>query len=571
MLKRLLSSRRSAPAAHWNAEGIRRWGANDLPAAHEAFRRALKADPSHAGAASNLGALLLEDGREEEALALLAHGVDLAPDNAAAHVNLGNGLVQAGRLAEGVAHFHDALRLDPGQALARRQLLKPLLDLCDWTGAAAETDRLVADWQRAPDGTAAGLIAPFTSLFLPLPAAFRLEVARRYAARVAAKVAPRAAPRPAPAADADRLRVGYASADFSNHATAHLAAGLFERHDRSRFELYAYSFGPDDGSEYRRRTAAAFEHFVEVRNEPAHAIAERIARDRIQILVDLKGYTTASRPEVFALRPAPLQLSYLGYPGTTGAPWMDYVVADRFVLPEADFASFDERAIWLPASYQVNDDRRPVPDAAPAPSDCALPGDAFVFCAFNQHAKINARIFGSWLRLLEAVPGSVLWLLAGPGEERLRAAAAAARVDPARLVFAPRMPVAKHLARHRLAGLFLDTDICNAHTTAADALWAGLPVLTLRGESFAGRVAESLLRAAGLPELVADDLADYERRAVALAGTPDRLAALRARLDRNRRTAPLFDTGRFARGLEAAFETAWSRHLTGAPPAPFAV
>ena len=251
MLRRLLSARRSAPAAHWNDEGIRRWGANDLPAAREAFRKALKADPSHAGAASNLGALLLEDGREDEALALLAHGVDLAPDNAAAQVNLANGLVQAGRLAEGVAHFREALRLDPGQTLARRQLLKPLLDLCDWEGAAAETDRLVADWQRVPDGAAAGLVAPFTSLFLPVPAGFRLEVARRYAARVAAKAAPSTAARSAAGAGAGRLRVGYVSADFSNHATAHLASGLFERHDRSRFELYAYSFGPDDGSEYR--------------------------------------------------------------------------------------------------------------------------------------------------------------------------------------------------------------------------------------------------------------------------------------------------------------------------------
>ena len=571
MLKRLFSARRSLPAAHWNDEGIRRWGANELRAAQDAFRQALKADPSHAGAASNLGALLLEDGREDEALVLLAHGVDLAPDNAAAHVNLANGLVQTNRLAEGAAHFREALRLDPGHALARRQLLKPLLDLCEWEAAAAETDRLVADWQRAPDGAAAGLVAPFTSLFLRVPARFRLEIARRYAARVSAKAALHAPTPPAPETGGRRLRVGYVSADFSNHATAHLAAGLFEQHDRERFELYAYSFGPDDGSEYRRRTAAAFEHFADVRGEPAHALAGRIARDRIQILVDLKGYTTASRPEVFAPRPAPVQMSYLGYPGTTGAPWMDYVVADRVVLPEADFASFDERAIWLPASYQANDDRRSIAMATPAPVECGLPGDAFVFCAFNQHAKITAAIFAVWLRVLDAVPGSVLWLLAGPGEPRLRAAAATAGVDPARLVFAARMPMAKHLARHRLAGLFLDTDTYNAHTTAADALWAGLPLLTMRGASFAGRVAESLVRAVGLPELLADDLADYERRAVAFARAPDLLGNLRTRLEQNRATAPLFDTRRFARGLETAFETAWARHVAGRAPAAFAV
>jgi len=571
MLKRLLRGRRSLPAAHWNDEGIRRWQANELAAAQDAFRKALKADASHAGAASNLGALLLDDGREDEALALLAHAVDLAPGEAAARVNLANGLVQASRLAEGVEHFREALRLDPGHALARRQLLKPLLDLCEWDAARAETDRLVADWQRAPEGPAAGLVAPFTSLFLAVPGRFRLEVARRYAARVTAKAAPFAIAPAAPDAGGGRLRVGYVSADFSNHATACLAAGLFEQHDRSRFELYAYSFGPDDGSEYRRRTAAAFEHFADVRGAPAHAIAAQIARDRIQLLVDLKGYTTASRPEIFALRPAPLQLSYLGYPGTLGAPWMDYVVADRAVLPEADFPSFDERAIWLPGSYQVNDDRRVPPGAPPAPAECGLPADGFVFCAFNQHAKVNAAVFAAWLRVLDAVPKSVLWLLAGAGEPRLRAAAAAGGVDPARLVFASRMQMAEHLARHRLAGLFLDTDICNAHTSAADALWAGLPVLTLRGSSFAGRVAESLLRAVGLPDLVAGDLADYERRAVALARAPDRLGALRTQLERSRATAPLFDTAGFARGLEAAFERAWSRHLAGAPPAPFAV
>jgi predicted O-linked N-acetylglucosamine transferase (SPINDLY family) len=250
---------------------------------------------------------------------------------------------------------------------------------------------------------------------------------------------------------------------------------------------------------------------------------------------------------------------------------MDYVVADRIVLPEADFASFDERAIWLPASYQPNDDRRAIARATLAPADCGLPGEAFVFCAFNQHAKISAAVFGVWLRILDAVPGSVLWLLAGPGEPRLRAAAVTAGVDPARLVFAARMPMAKHLARHRLASLFLDTDTYNAHTTAADALWAGLPLLTMRGTSFAGRVADSLLRAVGLPELVADDLADYERRAVAFARAPERLGALRVRLDRSRATAPLFDTGRFTRGLETAFETAWARHVAGRAPAAFAV
>ena len=392
--------------------------------------------------------------------------------------------------------------------------------------------------QRAPDGAAAGLVAPFTSLLIPVPAAFRLEVARRFARQVAANAAAHPRPRPAPAGGG-RLRVGYAAADFSNHATVQLAVGLFEQHDRERFEVHAYSFGPDDRSDYRLRTVAAFEHFTDVRGEPAHAIAERIARDRIQILVDVNGYTTACRPGIFALRPLADRLPRLSG-NDRGGPWIDYVVADRTVLPDADFVLFDEQAIWLPGTYQPNDDRRAIAQAD------ARPGRLRASARGVRLLRIQPARKGHRprLRRVAAHPGrgsgSVLWLLAGSGEPRLRAAAAAAGVDPARLVFAPRMPVGKHLARHRLAGLFLDTDLYNAHTTAADALWAGLPVLTMRGTSFAGRVAESLLRAVGLPDLVADDLADYERRAVSLARAPDLLGALRTRLEQNRATAPLF-------------------------------
>ena len=452
MLKRLLGARRSLPAAHWNDEGIRRWQANELAAARDAFRKALQADPSHAGAASNLGALLLDDGREDEALALLAHAVDLAPDDAAARVNLANGLVQTNRLAEGVAHFREALRLDPGHALARRQLLKPLLDLCEWEAASAETDRLVADWQRV-----AGRSPPPGSWHRsrrsssPCPDAFRLEIARRYAARVAAKAAPHAlepaAPdrrRPPPR----RLRLGrlleprHRPPRRGNVRAARpqpLRAVRLLVRPRRRERV-----PPAD-----RRRVRAF------RRRAQRARARDRGADRA------RSHPDPRRPEGLHDRESPGDLRAAARAAAAELPrasrersarrgWTTWSPTASS-SPSRTSRSFDERAIWLPGSYQVNDDRRAHPAAAPAPVECGLPADAFVFCAFNQHAKINAAIFAAWLRVLDAVPESVLWLLAGPGEPRLRAAAAAAGVDPARLVFAPRMPMVKHLARHRLA------------------------------------------------------------------------------------------------------------------------
>jgi protein O-GlcNAc transferase len=295
----------------------------------------------------------------------------------------------------------------------------------------------------------------------------------------------------------------------------------------------------------------------------------RSARDAIDILVDMKGYTGESRPEIFALRAAPIQVSYLGYPGSMGAAFIDYIVADRHVIPDADRRWFSERVVRMPWSYQVNDDRQPTAEETPSRLACGLPASGFVFCSFNKHYKIDRALFDAWMRILGAVPGSVLWLLGGHGEKRLRQAAGARGIDPARLVFAGKQPKPEHLARHRLADLFLDTHHVNAHTTAADALWVGLPLLTAPGPSFAGRVAASLLHAVGMPELAAPDLAAYERRAIELARAPAELANLRARLDAARRTSPLFDTARFARDLERAYERMWTVHVSGRPPEAF--
>jgi protein O-GlcNAc transferase len=368
-----------------------------------------------------------------------------------------------------------------------------------------------------------------------------------------------------PSGRRDRIRLGYLSGDFHQHATASLMAGLFERHDRARFEVFAYSYGRDDASPMRARLVRAFDRFVDVAAMSHRAAAQRIHDDEVDILVDLKGYTHAARPQIAAYRPAPVQVSYLGYPATMGAEFIDYIVVDPVVVPAEEQRFYSEKLVQLPGCYQANDTRRAIAVQVPARRDCGLSPDGIVFCSFNSGFKITPIFFAVWMRLLAGVPGSVLWLLASNDlvERNLRREAERRGVDPGRLVFAPVVPSSEHLARHRCADLFLDTLPCNAHTTASDALWAGLPVLTCRGDTFAGRVAASLLTAVGLPELITGSLADYEQAAFDLARHPYRLATLRETLRRSRDTAVLFDPARFASVLEAAFTRMWDAWNAG--------
>jgi predicted O-linked N-acetylglucosamine transferase (SPINDLY family) len=558
-------------AAEQNEEGIRLLRQNRLEDARDRFERAIAANRGYAPAWSNLGLVLWQLRRVEEAVGNFRQAAALDPDNADTRVNLGEALTLNDAPEEAAAVLEEELRRNPANPRAHALLLRPLLELCEWSSLERELRLLVKAWERDPHGSWLKFFQAHTAVLLPLPPALQREIALRQARAVRERAAALRAPVAASAGSgAGRLRLGYVSGDFRNHATAHLIAGLFERHDRSRFEVLAYSFGRDDGSEHRARIAAGVDRFVDVAGEPFDATAARIARDGVQVLVDLMGYTGRSRPEIFALRPAPIQVNYLGYPGSMGADFIDYIVADREVIPAENRRWFSEQVVWMPASYQPNDDRQAIAEP-PLRGACGLPEDGFVFCAFTRHIKVDRETFDAWLRILDAVPGSVLWLLAGHGERRLRDAAAARGIASARLVFAPHLPKAAHLARHRHAGLFLDTGYCNGHTTASDALWAGLPVLTRPGPTFPGRVGASLLRAVGLPELIAEDLQAYETRAIALARYPDQLAELRARLMANRLHAPLFDTTSYARALESAYQTMWERHASGAPPAPFSV
>jgi predicted O-linked N-acetylglucosamine transferase (SPINDLY family) len=348
-------------------------------------------------------------------------------------------------------------------------------------------------------------------------------------------------------------------------------AELFERHDRSRFEITGISYGPDDASPMRARLTSAFDRFADVSDKGDRAVAELIRDSGIDIAVDLKGYTAGNRAGIFAFRGAPLQVAYLGFPATMGAPFIDYVIADRHIVPPELETAYSEKIVRLPDSYQVNDRKRRIADDTPSRADTGLPAQGFVFCSFNNSYKIRPAAFDVWMKLLRAVEGSVLWLLDdnAPAVARLKAAAEVRGVASSRLVFAPRMPLDRHLARHRLADLFLDTFPVNAHTTASDALWTGLPLVTLQGETFTSRVAASVLAAVGLPELVTRSWADYEALALKLAREPQTLTKLKAHLDSVRLTAPLFDTDRFRRNIENAYVTMYERSQKGEPPATF--
>lgn len=363
-----------------------------------------------------------------------------------------------------------------------------------------------------------------------------------------------------------RLRIGYLSADLHEHATGVLAVGLFEQHDREHFEVVAYSTGPDDGTALRRRLVAAFDRFVDARGWSDDRIAAAIRDDGIDILVDLKGHTERAATGVMARRPAPIAVSYLGYPGTMGASFVDYLIGDATVTPLAHAADYSETLVQLPHAYQVNDDRRTLGDA-PGRAALGLPDDAVVFCCFNQAYKITPDVFDAWTDILLASPGAVLWLLSRPDDEVLRNTfrreAVSRGLDPQRLVFADTRAHNAYLALYRRADLFLDTWPYNAHTTASDALWAGCPVLTFAGETFAGRVAASLVAAAGLPEGIAADRSEYIARAIAFAADRSKLAALRTRLERDVRASPLFDTRQTTRAIEQAYREMAAQHTAG--------
>ena len=587
-------------AAAWNNRGNALLNLKRPEEALASFEHALALDPDHIESLNNRGNALLGLHRAQEALASYQQALRLKPDDVATLTNVGGALLDLKRAQEALASLDRALQLRPefAEALnnhgnALRELKRPeeagssyarlvevmpdydyalgamfhsQLQCCDWTQYRNAADRIV---ELVSQGRRADM--PFSFLAVPGPAQAQLECARIFAADNYP---------PSPVAESnghryqhDKIRLGYLSADFHDHATAYLMAELFERHDPQRFETIGISFGPDDQGEMRARLQRSFSRFLDVRTKSDREVAHLMRELEVDIAVDLKGFTHDCRTGILAQRAAPIQVNYLGYPGTMGAEYIDYIVADRCIIPEQEREHYAEKVVYLPDSYQVNDSKRPIAERTPARSQVMLPEEGFVFCCFNSSYKITPDVFEVWMRLLSKVEGSVLWLFTSnaTASRNLRSEATTRGIDPDRLIFAPHMRPDAHLARHRLADLFLDTLPYNAHTTASDALWAGLPVLTCRGSTFAGRVAASLLNAVGLPELATQTLQEYEHRALELATTPTLLAGFRAKLAVTRTTHALFDTDRFRRHLESAYITMWEKHQCGEPPASFAV
>jgi len=530
------------------------------------YRDAVRLAPRDADAHTGLGDVLLRQHRLEEAIAAYRAALAIDPALAAARFNLGTAHGLAGAHDQAIGCYETALKLSPDNASAMGLLLFEMQRVCDWS-RLDELARTVREAVRErPDQE----IHPFGLLCLPSTSEEQLACAKNYAAfRTRAVARDRDRLRfPFERRDKPRLRIGYLSFDFREHPGAHLMADLVEIHDRGGFEILAYSYGVDDGSAVRARLVRAFDRFVDIRSLSHADAATRIHADQVDIVVNCTGYTAYNRTEINALRPAPVQVNFLGYPGTMGADFMDYIVTDRFVTPPGSEAFLSEQPVYMPASYQVNGRR---PPAATLPrGELGLPPDRIVYCCFNQVSKIDPLVFSAWTRILQAVPESVLWLYDQNrwSTANLRREARARGIAEDRLIFAPRCSLDRYLAHLRAADLFLDTLHYNAHTTASDALWAGTPIVTCAGSTFPSRVAGSLLKAVGLPELVTHSLDAYEALAVALSRDPRRRASLREKLDRERATAPLFDTAAYARHLESAYRQMWRLFLEGSAPRP---
>jgi protein O-GlcNAc transferase len=530
---------------------------------------ALAREPHNVAALINCGVAKIELQRNGEALELFDRAVAADPDSADAHFNRGLTLSGFRRYPEAIASFERALEHARSRSRVLGELAMANRIICDWPALEKITDELLDQIGRSP-------VDPFLSLSVDTTPEQQLAGAKKWVDEVVGAGRPRLPAQPRIAAEktaAGKIRIAYLSADFRSHPTSYLLADLIERHDRERFEVIGISFGVDDGSALRRRMENAFDRFHDVTNVGDIGIARLLHEHGVHVAVDLMGLTQFARLGVFASRPAPVQVNYLGYPGTTGAAFMDYILADKIVAPFAEQRNFSESIVHLPDSYQVNEGGRPIAELTPSRQDAALPNDGLVFCCFNSSFKLTRGMFDLWMRLLDAVPASVLWLLASNQEamNNLRREAMARDIDPRRLVFAPRAAPAEHLARHRLADLFLDTLPYNAHTTANDALRAGLPVLTLKGNTFAGRVAASLLHAVGLPELITDSAAEYEALARNLATDRVRLATIQRKLQDSLKTAPLFDSDRYRRNIEQAYVTMVDIWRRGEPPRSFAV
>jgi predicted O-linked N-acetylglucosamine transferase (SPINDLY family) len=535
-------------AEGWFNKGVTLYELKRYDEAIALYDKALSLKPDYAEALSNKGITLSELKRYDEAIAHYDKALSLKSDYAEGWLNMGVTLSELKRYDEAITHYDKALSLKPNIDWLSGDLLHTKMKICSWSGLAESLED-ISKKVAANDKVSQpfSLLALNDNVMLHKKSS-EIYIQDKYPSNY---ILGPILKRP----NSQKIRVGYFSADFHNHATGCLMAELFELHDKSQFELVGFSFGPEKNDEMRQRLESSFDQFIEVGNKSDMQITQ-LSRDlNIDIAVDLKGFTEGSRTGIFANRAAPIQVNYLGYPGTIGADYMDYIIADKTIIPVQSQLCYSEKVVYLPNSYQVNDRKRAISDRQFMREELGLPEHGFVFCCFNNNFKILPATFDGWIRILNAVEGSVLWLLQDNlwAAENLKKEAEKQGITADRLVFAGRLPLPEHLARHHQADLFLDTLPYNAHTTTSDALWTGLPVLTLMGSSFASRVAASLLNAIGLPELITNTQEEYESLAIELALNPKKLADIKLRLASNRLTTPLFDTSLFAKNLETAY------------------
>src|SRR5215470_15919552 len=606
LLERALDLAPGHPAAHYHLGEVLA-GLDQIEQAEEQLRLAVAAEPNVAASHNELGRVLMRRGALRDAEASFRRAIMLDRTLPFSHANLALALGPQGRAGEAAAAAREALAAIGGietvvceDNLSLLDLIASALDDAGDTEDALKlfkattafkseprraiwaiyTARRACDWEFAarlePLACTIGALdeavdesAPWRLLFLAdASASQQLAAAQRSAQRITDALPHSASAHAARADKRERIRIAYFSGDFYSHPVPHLMVGVIEQHDRARFDVVGYDFSPPAADNYRRRFEAAFDRLVPISGMSDPDVAELVAGDEIDVLIDLAGWTKRARPAVLAARSAPVQVQWLGFPGTLGAPWIDYIVADRVLIRPQDEPHFSEKIIRLPHTYQANDDKRFAAETQ-SRSSYGLPQDAIVFCSFNGAFKLTPEVFDCWLRLLQAVDRSVLWLLQ-PEDIAARALVAKAvsrGIDPARLIFAPMVKPAEHLARLACADLALDCFPYGSHTTASDTLWAGVPLIALAGDTFASRVSASLLTAAGLPELITSSLADCYNLALRLANDREALAGLRARLQSVRTSGPLFNTAQFTRNLEHALVAAWERHCAGLTPA----
>ena len=557
--KKTLITRPDYVDAHYNM-GNALQAQGNLEDAIKAYGKVLSIKPDYAEAYYNMGVTFQEQGNLEEALEAYGKVLSIKPDYADAYKNMGYAFQGQGNLEEAIKAYKEALSIKPDYENLRAQKLYSQAQICDWNIISEDLKRVLLL------GTTKEHVQPFFLLALE-------DSPERHQTRSKIYAKANYMQKPLPemvgtSQKSGRIRIGYFSSDFNEHPVAYLIVKMLEQHNRDQFEVFGYSLQDSQQSELRQRLSKSFDNFVNVQGISDKAVVLQARQDGIDIAIDLNGYTKHARTGIFAYRVAPIQINYLGYPGSLGADFMDYIIADKFLIPDENQKYFNEKPMYLPNTYMPTDDSREFSQNSMNRSDMGLPDDAFVFCCFNNNYKISSAEFGIWMRLLKNVENSVLWIRQSNQFSRLNMQneAKKQKVDPSRLVFADIVPMDEHLARQRLADLFVDTFAFNAHTTATEALWAGLPLVTKAGRGFAARVAGSLLNAVGLPELVTETERDYEALILELATNPTKLAKIKEKLATNLLTQPLFNTKLYTKHLENGYLQAYKSYIQGNLP-----